>query len=409
MSWHANNLTNQLSGQRAIFGLTALVNPNDVHTPGPVHKPSKHVYFQGRTPDGADDGRIHEFSSIGSTAPWHHSDLTSKTGAPTAQGVPSSYMFKGQLPDGRTKHVIYQGFDPGDQGRIHELSSNGDWQHNDLTSLAQNAPRTLNDVFGYEYSFFDTIHQQNIISRRVAYVTVDHDIQLLHWEPSDGWHKTVLAHHTGAFVPPTAYAFTVQGQAIQGQASQRILYLTPDDVNSDVQRLHELTWNEKGPNNSHWQTKDLTLLTNAPRLAGSAPVGLMHDLEFTLHVFYQSAGQHLFELYWNNLGWHVNDLTSLTGAPPAAGSPVAYVHLGQGTLNVNYPGFDGHIHALWRDEGNTWLPANHLDLTVTAGAPPTSGQGLVGFVFRDLTQHIFYIADTSPNSHIGDVIELTDE
>jgi hypothetical protein len=134
----------------------------------------------------------------------------------------------------------------------------------------------------------------------------------------------------------------------------------------------------------------------------------MHDLEFTLHVFYVSK-DHLYELWWNNLGWNVNDLTALTSAPaPAAGAvSLAYVHLRQGTLNVNYVGVDRHIHRLWRDEGNEWNPANKDDLTIAAGGAPLAFSNPVGFPFFQssghLTQHIFYVADTSQ-----DVIELTD-
>ena len=83
---------------------------------------------------------------------------------------------------------------------------------------------------------------------------------------------------------------------------------------------------------------------------------------------------------------------------------MAYVHLQQGTLNVNFIGADGHIHALWREVGTPWNYANQQDLTLATGAPPALTQP-VGFVFRDLTQHMFYIALDSPNSKDGDIIE----
>ena len=145
-------------------------------------------------------------------------------------------------------------------------------------------------------------------------------------------------------------------------------------------------------------------------------MGLMYDLEFTLHVFYgRNQDSHLYELYWNDLGLHVNDLTAIIGSIGIQGSssigggpPLVYVHLQQGTLNVNYVRTDGHIHALWRDVGTAWNSVNQLDLTRAAGAPPAFSS-LVGFVFRDLTQHMFYIAGPSSNSRIGDVIELTGE
>ena len=142
----------------------------------------------------------------------------------------------------------------------------------------------------------------------------------------------------------------------------------------------------------------------------------MHDLEFTLHVFYgRNQDRHLYELYWNELGWHVNDLTAIMGSTDIAesagfdsGPPLAYVHLQQGTLNVNFIGTDGHIHALWREVGMPWNSVNQENLTLPIGAPPALTQP-VGFVFPDLTQHMFYIAQSSPISQASDIIELTDE
>ena len=115
----------------------------------------------------------------------------------------------------------------------------------------------------------------------------------------------------------------------------------------------------------------------------------------------------------------MNDLTAIMGSTDIQdsrffggltdGAPLlAYVHLQHGTLNVNYVGTDQHIYALWRDVGTPWNNVNKQNLTMPIGAPPAFSQP-AGFVFRDLTQHIFYIAGPSPNSRIGDVIELTDE
>jgi hypothetical protein len=401
MVWHFNNLTT-LTGQRAIFGLTALVNPNDVH----AHNPTKHVFFLGRQADGSDDGHIHEFRWDGN-GPLQHSDLTSKTSAAPAAGVPLSYMYKGK----RTKHVIYEALDFSDPGRIHELlwDVDGNWYHHDLTGAAGNAPRTIGEPFGYEYSFFDTIHQRNIMSQRVVYQgRLDGRIHLLSRLDNSQWQHTALPSATAS--RPKAYVFTVQGQAVQGLASQRVLYQLPDANLIDVRHVHELMLNEKGLDIGNWVHNDLTVLSGAPQPDSSFQelVGFMHDLESTLHVFYLSTGR-LFELWWNNLGWHENNLTALTGTPPAAASPLAYVHMYHGTLNVIYPGVDGHIHAVWRGQGSTWNTVNYNDLTITAGGAPPMVGNPVGFVFRDLYQHIFYIAATSPNSHIGDVIELTDE
>ena len=106
MAWHFNNLTT-LTARRAIFNLSAFINPNDPHT----HRPTRHVFFQGRNADGSGDGHIHEFWWDGN---WHHSDLTDNTGAPLATDFPSSYMFKGSAQSmsyikGSTKQATMAG------------------------------------------------------------------------------------------------------------------------------------------------------------------------------------------------------------------------------------------------------------------------------------------------------------
>jgi len=411
MAWHFKSITAQ-TGRRANFGLTAHINPNDLH----IHRPTKHVFFQGRNDDTTPDGHIHEFWSDGSDN-WQHNDLTINTGAPLAASIaPSSYMFKGE----GTKHVIYRD----DNGRIFELYWDGNWGHTELAPGHHNAPLTISAPFGYEYSFFDTIHRRHIISQRVVYVSGDNNnIHQLFWPRAHGpdWDHTALTAvpvidpgAPGGPSAPTAYVFAVYGQTVPGQASQRVLCVGNNDRMNDIGHIYDLTWNEVGPNNHSWQSNDLTVLYGAP-LAGpeSQLIGLMHDLEFTLHVFYRGINQHLYELYWNDLGWHVNDLTAIMDAELGTGPfrPLPYVHLQQGTLNVNYFGADHHIHALWREVGQAWNPANQQDLIMAApGAPPALGDP-VGFVFRDLTQNIFYIAEPTQIGpfNTGDVIELTDE
>ena len=417
MTWdlsklHAHNLTMQLGPRATVEGLTALVNPKDVH----IHRPTKHVFFQGRNADASGDGHIHEFwwDGTGSPPHWQHNDVTIKTGAPLANAAPSSYMFMGGNGGKGTKHVMYEaGIVESEDHPVIELWWDGDWHAN--TNVAHNAPLGIGGTpFGYEYSFFDPISQRNIISQRVVYHTLNHRLHLLVRHASGDWQHTPLPSVPDVLSRPTAYAFTVHGQTVSGQASQRVLFTSPDGV-EDIQHVRELTWNEVGPNNQHWVLNDLTSQTGAPPLgSGDLPenmlMGLMHDLEFTLHVFYgRNQDQRLYELHFNELGWHVNDLTSIMAATPmVGGQPLAYVHVNQGTLNVQYVGIDGHIHALSRDVGQQWNPTNKQNLTMPIGAPPPLSQP-VGFVFRDLTQHLFYIANNSLNSHIGDIIELTDE
>ena len=76
---------------------------------------------------------------------------------------------------------------------------------------------------------------------------------------------------------------------------------------------------------------------------------------------------HIHELWWDTTGWHHNDLSAGTGAPPATpnrNSP-GYIFPSQGTQHVNYVGLDNHIHELWWNSAG-W---HHNDLTDCYGMP----------------------------------------
>ena len=94
------------------------------------------------------------------------------------------------------------------------------------------------------------------------------------------------------------------------------------------------------------------------------------------------------------MGWHYNDLTANTGAPPASGPPMGYIFDAQGTQHVIYQGLivdqgsDGRIHELWWDS-NGW---HHNDLTAAAGAP-LAFESSSAYVFESQeTQHVVYLA-----------------
>ena len=97
---------------------------------------------------------------------------------------------------------------------------------------------------------------------------------------------------------------------------------------------------------SGWHRNDLTTTTGAPP-ATAGPCSYAFAAQGTQHVDYLGSDNHIHELWWDNHGWHHNDLTTTTGAPPAAGAPAGYVFDSQGTQHVDYRGSDNHIHELW--------------------------------------------------------------
>ena len=68
---------------------------------------------------------------------WTAHDLTRQTGSPPAIFGLAGFVFQGQ------KHVFYNGFTSGggEDGRIHELYGADTWNRNDLTANADGAPR----------------------------------------------------------------------------------------------------------------------------------------------------------------------------------------------------------------------------------------------------------------------------
>ena len=82
--------------------------------------------------------------------------------------------------------------------------------------------------------------------------------------------------------------------------------------------------------------------------------------------------------YRAQTGWHHNDLTNAAGgAPTAASDPDAYMFNAQGTQHVNYRGSDNHIHELWWDNSG-W---HHNDLTNAAGGTPVAAGDPTGYMF----------------------------
>jgi hypothetical protein len=90
--------------------------------------------------------------------------------------------------------------------------------------------------------------------------------------------------------------------------------------------------------------------TGAP--LGGRPTGYVFRPDETQHVVYAGTDGHIHELWWDNSGWHHNDLTIATHAPPAGGDPTGYEftpNVGQGTQRVVYTSSDHHIIQLqWK-------------------------------------------------------------
>jgi hypothetical protein len=72
----------------------------------------------------------------------------------------------------------------------------------------------------------------------------------------------------------------------------------------------------------------------------------------TQHVVFRGGDNHVHELWWDNSGWHHNDLTVATGAPPGGGPPTGYGFAAYGSQHVIYADVNSHVIELY------WTPLN---------------------------------------------------
>ncbi len=299
---------------------------------------------------------------------WHIEDLSAATGAPAPSGTPCGYTFAAQS----TQHVFYRG----SNGKVYELwwdAANG-WHIEDL-SAATGAPLAVGDPSAYVFNAQGTQH--------VLFRDGDGHVRELWWDAGGGWHLEDLSIATGA--PPAAgnpcgYVFDAQG-------TQHVVF------RDGAGHIRELWWDAA----SGWHLEDLTAATGAP-LSSSDPTAYVFSAQSTQHVIFRSADGHIHELWWDaGAGWHHGDLSAATSAPIASSAPAAYVFDAQGSQHVIYRGSDNRIHELWWDTAAGW----HIeDLSLATGAPPAAGDP-TGYVFAaQNTQHIIY------RSSGGEVVEL---
>ena len=144
---------------------------------------------------------------------------------------------------------------------------------------------------------------------------------------------------------------------------------------------------------------DLSGVAGTPPAAGE-PFGYYTPHDDMHQVVYRARDGHLWELSWTGAAAVVGrDSTSLSGAPPATGNPVAYYNAGRNTKHVIY----GSAHILLNDISWTAgsLPG-HLDLTEAAAAFPATDR-LAAFTVEgpNDTQHVAY---RGLNNHIYEVV-----
>ena len=233
------------------------------------------------------------------------------------------------------------------------------WGNNHIGNQA-GAPAAVGDPFGYTTD----LTGQGPAARAVYRAAGGHIEELSLLIPNQGWHAADLTALTDAPAAASApFGFTTS--LTDQSPAARVVYRTAGG------HIEELAL----PSGGSWSAVDLTALTGAPTAVG-APFGFTTALtgqDQAARVVYRTAGRgHIEELASSGGSWSAVDLTALTGAPTAAGTPFGYTTTltDQGpTARVVYRTAGRHIEELALPSGGAWQAD---DLTAVSGAPDTA-------------------------------------
>ena len=339
-AWHLNDLT-QLAGAPPVAYPTML---NAYVT---TFNNQQHINF-----DGIVGNELHVIELYYDGA-WHWNDLTSLTGAPASSQLergPHGY----ETSYNHQQHVNFISND----FHVHELYYDGAWHHNDLTQLTGAPPageivNQEDESWGSGLTGYETLSPNQ---QHVNFIGNDLHVHELYYDGA--WHHNDLTKFTGApnADPHVAFALysSLDSYATTYNRQQHVNFMANDA------HVHELYYD------GAWRHNDLTQLAGAPLIEGASPIdGYETLLPNQQHVnFLSLVGKdlHVCELYYDG-AWHHNDLTQLTGAPPAQNltGMDAYATSFNQQQHVNFVGTDLHVHELYYD--GKW---HYNDLTAIA-------------------------------------------
>ncbi|HEX4206763.1 MAG TPA: hypothetical protein VHZ51_21695 [Ktedonobacteraceae bacterium] len=173
--------------------------------------------------------------------------------------------------------------------------------------------------------------------------------------------------------------------------SKQVAYLDEQD------HVQEMCVREGG----QWQEHDLTEITNSPRASDmSTLVGFPWSAGETKQIVYMDRNRHIQELHTSMHGpWQFTDLTALTQAPLMDGTALAgYEWTAGNTKQVVYVDRNYHVQEMFVSPGGQWQV---IDLTMHTGAPLAETAHIVGFDWpAGGTKQVAYIDER------GHIIEL---
>ena len=247
-------------------------------------------------------------------------NLTANAGAPPAAGSPFAYVDTRR----NTEILLYRGGD----GTVRSLYwSTGAVGHDNLSGSA-GAPPAHGDPVGYYVHAADANH--------VIYRTADNHLHELSW----------------IGVAPVVYGGNLTGAISAPRAAgDPTAFVNAPGVNivvyrSEHNQILSLYWTD-GPSG----LDDLSGVAGTPPAAGE-PFGYYTPHDDMHHVVYRAQDGRLWELYWTGAAPVAGrDLTWLSGAPAATGTPVAYYSAGTNTKHVIYRSADSRLHEIWWTAG----------------------------------------------------------
>lgn len=311
---------------------------------------------------------------MGRAGRWGHADLTQHIGAPSA--VPVTLIGYGWHA-GASKQLLYLTGD----WHIHELWADFEWRHADLiTDVVAGVPGPLAGSQIAAFSW-DSNH-----TKHVVYVSGDGHIHEFSFRVGSGWSHRDLRTLPTLSGAPNAGISRIAACGWESDQSKLVAYVTEDG------HIHELSV-RVGGDWSHADLMTLPTLSDAPPATGSTILAYSWETGKAKQIIYDTADGHIHELSVRVGGnWSHADLTVLTGAPTAAGSPVACSWETDQSKSIAYESASSHIHELSVRVGGRW---SHADLTTHIGAPPNApGSPLTAFAWRaGASKQVAYLTD----------------
>lgn len=166
-----------------------------------------------------------------------------------------------------------------------------------------------------------------------------------------------------------------------------LMFLLVSYLPARADHVHHLYYN-----NVQWQDEDLTTLTGGGIAASESTITSFYTSgNDQLHTYYVDTNLHVRQLFYNNTSWSDEDLTADTGGPKAGIWGISGF-AAKNLQHVFYIGYsDYHVHELYYNNAS-W---SDQDITVQAGgvAANLSAPELVAFATTNNKQfHVYYQA-----------------